>query len=179
MTAEVGFTHLLPAPPTRKSTFLCTQARYLSAPSCHYVHKTQMVQLKSFVWPPLNFPYLWRTERRRKKRREEKRRAEERRGGEKEKRREEKLTWEHHLHQISLLDVAGIFHQLEDVVCRCVVFEQKDLIVDAIEAALWELEDKTRSETEHQKWAKSGIDTHWHIRFVAFTHIVMGAKKQY
>lgn len=57
-----------------------------------------------------------------------------RRGG------EELLTREHHLHQISLLNVAGVFNQLKDVVGRCVVFEQKNLVIDAVEATLRELE---------------------------------------
>lgn len=49
------------------------------------------------------------------------------------------LTREHHLHQISLLDVTGTFDKLQDVVGGCVVFEQQNLVIDAIKAALREL----------------------------------------
>lgn len=75
------------------------------------------------------------------------------------------FTWENHLHQVSLQDVAGIFNQLEDVVCRRVVFEQKNLVVDAVEAALWELEDKTKNKAERQKCEKGKLTQE--TRFVA------------
>lgn len=37
------------------------------------------------------------------------------------------------------------------------MLEQEDLVVDAIEAALRELEDKARSKTEHQKCKKAEL----------------------
>lgn len=49
------------------------------------------------------------------------------------------LTREHHLHQISLLDVTGTSDKLQDVVGWGVMFEQQNLVIDAIKAALWEL----------------------------------------
>ena len=61
--------------------------------------------------------------------------SEERRGEE----RRRFLTREHDLHQISLLNVTGIFNQLQDVVGGCVMLKQKNLVIDAVEAALWEL----------------------------------------
>lgn len=51
------------------------------------------------------------------------------------------LTGEHHLHQITVLNVAGTFNQLQDVVGGRVMFEQQNLVIDAIEAALWELDN--------------------------------------
>lgn len=50
------------------------------------------------------------------------------------------LTRKHHLHQISLLNVTGPFNQLQDVVGGCVMLEQQNLVINAIEAALRELE---------------------------------------
>jgi len=52
------------------------------------------------------------------------------------------LTREHHLHQISLLDVAGAVDQLQDVVGGGVVLEQQNLVINTVEAALWELENR-------------------------------------
>lgn len=49
------------------------------------------------------------------------------------------LTREHHLHQISLLDVTGTSDKLQDVVGWGVMFEQQNLVIDAVKAALWEL----------------------------------------
>lgn len=49
------------------------------------------------------------------------------------------LTREHHLHQVSLLDVTGTFHKLQNVVGGGVMFEQQNLVVDAVKAAFWEL----------------------------------------
>lgn len=49
------------------------------------------------------------------------------------------LTREHHLHQISLLDVTSTSDKLQDVVGGGVMFEQQNLVVDAVKAALWEL----------------------------------------
>lgn len=50
------------------------------------------------------------------------------------------LTREHHLHQISLLNVAGTFNQLQDVVGGRVMFEQQNLVINTIKATFWELE---------------------------------------
>lgn len=49
------------------------------------------------------------------------------------------LTREHHLHQISLLDVTGTFDKLQNVVGGGVVFEQQNLVIDPVKATLWEL----------------------------------------
>lgn len=51
------------------------------------------------------------------------------------------LTRKHHLHQIPLLNVTGAFDQLQDVVAGCVVLEQQNLVIHAVEATLWELEN--------------------------------------
>lgn len=55
------------------------------------------------------------------------------------------LTREHHLHQISLLNVTGAFNQLQDVVGGRVVLEQQNLVIYAVEAALWELEKRKQN----------------------------------
>lgn len=65
------------------------------------------------------------------------------------------LTREHHLHQVSLLDVTGTFHKLQDVVGGGVMFEQQNLVVDAVKAAFWEL--RTQTERENLEWGRSTV----------------------
>lgn len=66
------------------------------------------------------------------------------------------LTREHHLHQIALLDVTGTFHKLQDVVGGGVMFEQQNLVIDAIEAAFWELE--IQKKRENLEWGRSAVE---------------------
>lgn len=54
--------------------------------------------------------------------------------------REMVITREHHFHQVSFLNVTGRFNQLQDVVGACVMFEQQNLVINPVEATLWELQ---------------------------------------
>lgn len=66
------------------------------------------------------------------------------------------LTREHHLHQISLLDVTGTFDKLQDVVGGRVVFEQQNLVIDAIKAALGELQRQRKGKL--CEWGGSALE---------------------
>lgn len=59
------------------------------------------------------------------------------------------LTREHHLYQISLVDILCCRQPLEDVLRVQVMAEEQDFVIHAKEATLWELGRKKKNSCEY------------------------------